>query len=60
MPFSTVMAKKCGDIVAVQIDSNDAVALLAVVRKDDIEAGSLTLGDGSPLTLQPLPYTIEE
>lgn len=52
--------KKCGDIVAVASDQEQRIELLAVVRKQDVEAGSLTLDGGSPLILEPMPYSLDE
>ncbi|WP_165767368.1 YgfZ/GcvT domain-containing protein [Parendozoicomonas haliclonae] len=53
--------KKTGDVVTAMSSGNGQVEILAVIRKDDAENGGLTLGeDKTPLTLVPLPYTVED
>ncbi len=50
--------KKSGDIVAA-LASDSVTECLAVLRNDDTE-GALTLEDGQALTLQALPYSLDE
>ncbi len=53
--------KKIGDVVVALSAGSSTVEILAVVRKDDAENGSLVLAEQNiALTRQPLPYTVED